>query len=115
MFASDRQLSQAIIALLSTAPALTSSWTPNGPTDEALELYETGGGLLSSGERALLLAAFALWNKDNQKLSFAGLWNALSGRPLQALLTLLLAADAGGEDVEQWLAKWRTPPRLSAI
>jgi len=109
MFANDRQTSRAILVLFRLVPALDGLWTVDGPTPEALEMYEAGGGPLSSGEASLLLAAFALWNTANETLSFARLYRTLSGQPFEALLTLLLAVDKGDGAVETWLTKWDRP------
>ena len=61
MFRSDAQLARACRALCSRA-GLGRLWTATGPTDEAIEIFEANGGPLSSGERVMLLAAWAFWN-----------------------------------------------------
>jgi len=60
MFRDDEQSARACRALMATA-RLEGLWTNEGPTLRAAELLDSGGGPLSSGERIVLLAAFAFW------------------------------------------------------
>ena len=61
MFRTDAQICRAVRVLLKPA-GLQRLWTAEGPTDRACTLRDENGGVLSSGERILLLAAFAFWN-----------------------------------------------------
>jgi hypothetical protein len=61
VFRDDEQLSRACRALLASVRH-AELWTRSGPTPEAMALLERDGGPLSSGERIVLLAAFAFWN-----------------------------------------------------
>jgi hypothetical protein len=69
MFRSDEQACKAFQAVLRTL-YLEHLWTPKGPAPAALRYREYDGGLLSSGERIMLLAVFDLWDGSGN-LEFA--------------------------------------------
>lgn len=110
MFRDDAQACRALGALLSTLPALRSFWTSSGPTPQALAFLEAEGGPLSSGERMLLLSAFALWNGAG-KATLADILDHLDGAPLEALLSLILAVKRGSSEVDAWIAEHAPPLR----
>jgi hypothetical protein len=78
-------------------------WTPNGPTEEAISLFEAGGGPLSSGERIILLAAWAFWNSA-EKAVLADVIYRLDDKNLRAVATLMLAVADGGGAIDEWIA-----------
>jgi hypothetical protein len=84
-------------------------WTQDGPTPRAVALMEQDGGPLSSGERVLLLAAFALWN-GRGSLHLADVIEKLDARPTEALCSLIIAAKCGADDVDAWLAEHEQTP-----
>jgi hypothetical protein len=110
MFRDDAQACRALGALLATLPALRTFWTSSGPTPQALALLEADGGPLSSGERVLLLAAFALWNGSG-RLTFADILARLDGPPLEALCSLVVAMKRRPSDVDAWIAAHAPPLR----
>jgi hypothetical protein len=65
---------------------------------------ESNGGALSSGERVVILAAWAFWN-GHDALSFADVVECLDGPNLRAIAHLMLALDAGGAAIDAWLAR----------
>jgi hypothetical protein len=77
-------------------------WTEAGPTEAAIEIMETGGGPLSSGERIMVLAAWAFWN-GHGGATVADVIERLDGPNLRAIATLMLALDRGGVAVDQWV------------
>ena len=99
MWRDDRQRARACGALLATV-RLAHLWTPDGPTDEALRLLEANGGPLSSGERVVVLSAFALWNGSGG-LTLAEILDVLDPARAEALCTLVVAVQRG--TVEEWL------------
>jgi hypothetical protein len=127
-FRDDRQGAAACRVLLDRIPGTRGLWTDSGPTPGAVELMKNDGGPLSSGERVMLLAAFALWNGDGQ-LSVDDLLR-LDGENLQAVGSLLVAMgtpmqplDAYGvpvgapravHPIDEWLAVWGGDPRTDA-
>ncbi len=110
MFRDDNQASRAIATLLFSLPALRTFWTATGPTPAALELLEHDGGPLSSGERVLLLAAFALWNGD-RKLALADVVEHLDGEPVETMCSLIVAMKRGAAAVDEWITEHATRPR----
>ena len=102
MFRDDRQLASACRALLSTAH-LERLWTLHGPTAEASELLEANGGPLSSGERVMLLAAWAFWNGSGGATLAEVL--ELDSEPAEALCFLIMAAKYGADAVDDWIAE----------
>jgi hypothetical protein len=102
MFRSEAQLARACRALCERV-RLDGMWTDAGPTETAVALMEANGGPLSSGERIVLLAAWAVWNgHDGARL--ADVVYRLDGRNLHALGTLMLAVAAGGHAIDAWIA-----------
>lgn len=99
MWRDDRQRARACSALLATV-RLGRLWTLDGPTDEALRLLEANGGPLSSGERVVVLSAFALWNGSGG-LTLAEILDVLDPARAEALCTLVVAVQRG--TVEEWL------------
>ena len=86
-------------------------WTPTGPTPKAVVLFEADGGPLSSGERIMLLAAFAFWNGEGSLLlvDVIGLVDGierLDVKHVDALSSLLIAHKYGAEAVDTWLATY---------
>jgi len=72
MFKNDAQCARACQALCNRV-RLGRMWTPTGPSEEACAVLAANGGPLSSGERVIVLATFALWNGDGT-LTFADLF-----------------------------------------
>lgn len=103
MFRDDLQLARACRALLSTV-RLDRLWSREGPTAEAAELLEANGGPLSSGERVMLLAAWAFWNGSGG-LTVAEILERLDGEPAEALCFLVMASKYGADAVDDWLAE----------
>ena len=89
----------------SCVPAgLGHMWTAAaGPTDEAIALFEAGGGPLSSGERVVLLSAWAFWNSA-EKVTLADVVYRLDDKNLRAVATLMLALADGGPAIDEWIA-----------
>lgn len=102
MFRSDSQLARACRALCRHA-GIERMWTPNGPTDEAVALLDAGGGPLSSGERVVLMVAWAFWNSAEQA-TLADVVYRLDTRNLGAVATLMLAVAHGQHAIDQWIA-----------
>lgn len=103
MFRSDAQLARVCRALCARV-GMGELWTPTGPSDRAIALLEAGGGPLSSGERVMLLATWAVWNGD-EGARLGDVVHRLDGRCLVALGTLLVAVAGGGVAIDAWLAK----------
>jgi len=99
IFRNDLQLAQVCKALLGRVRK-SGLWENSGPTEEACELLAQNGGYLSSGERVMLLAAFALWNGAG-KLPLGDVVATLDGEHLAALGRLFCCATY--EDIEAWL------------
>ena len=77
-------------------------WTEHGPAARAIAMFD-GETPLSSGERALLLTAFALWQRD-ETATVVNLLE-LDGPRLRDVGTLLTALGMGGPDaVDDWIA-----------
>lgn len=105
-FRDDAQACRAIAALLeaSALPRLRGLWTATGPTSEAVELVEAGGGPLSSGEAMMVRAAFDFWNGQGGA-TLDGLLHVLDPRRAGLVCGLVLAVHEGGEAVERWTAE----------
>lgn len=103
MFRDDQQLARACRALLARV-GLAELWTSSGPTPRALDLLEHDGGPLSSGERIVLLAAFAFWNGSGG-LRLAELIESLDASHCDALCALVVAAKYGADAIDEWLAE----------
>jgi hypothetical protein len=107
MFRNDEQSARACRALLATV-GLERFWTAGGPSARAVELLEADGGPLSSGERVVLLAAFAFWNGGGS-LRLAEVIHVLDLGPSEAICSLLLAVKQGASAVEDWLTDHEVP------
>jgi hypothetical protein len=107
MFRNDEQSARACRALLAKA-RLERLWTSGGPTAHAVELLEADGGPLSSGERIVLLAAFAFWNGGGG-LRLAEIIEVLDVGPSEAICSLVVAVKLGADAVEDWLAEHEVP------
>lgn len=103
MFRSDAQLARVCWAFCARA-RLGRLWTEEGPTDEAMALLESDGGALSSGERAVVLIAWSLWNGQGH-VTVADALHRLDGTSLTMLGKLLLAVAGGGSAIDAWLAE----------
>lgn len=102
MFRCEAQLARACRALCDRA-GLGRMWTASGPSDEAIALFEAGGGPLSSGESVVLLSAWAFWNSA-EKATLADVVYRLDDKNLRAVATLMLAVAGGGHAIDEWLA-----------
>jgi hypothetical protein len=103
MFRNDEQLARACHVLLAKV-RLGRLWTDRGPTAEASELLRTNGGPLSSGERIVVLAAWAFWNGSG-RVTLAEIVEQLDGEPAEALCFLILATKYGADAVDDWIAE----------
>jgi hypothetical protein len=110
MFKSDAQACQAIKKLLdeSGLPALRGLWTDAGPTDAAVSLIDRGGGPMSSGEVAMLRAAFDFWN-GRGGLKLDTIIDVLDVSRAEAVCSLALALKRGSHAVDEWIAGSGTP------
>lgn len=106
MWRDDSQASEAIWTLLQRAqlPALQQIWGHyTGPSNQAWELYDAKGGPLSSGEKAMLFAAFAFWN-GSEGLDFSTLVHGpLDSKRARLLCELAIAVQEGGGAIERWI------------
>jgi hypothetical protein len=107
MFHDDHQLARACRALLQTV-GLQRLWTEHGPSDSAMELLEADGGPLSSGERVMLLAAFAFWNGSGG-LTFVDVIERLDRERGEALGSLLMASYEGPTAIDEWVTEHEEP------
>ncbi len=94
MWASESARCKAIRTMLQTTPGVARLWGASGPTQQACELLDQGGGYLSSGERVLLRAAFDLWN-GRGACQVGDLLDTLDEKRLRAVAVALLARDGG--------------------
>lgn len=101
MFKSEAQQCFAIKCLLASLN-LHRFWTDKGPTRQALDYLE--GSPLSHGEQVLLRCAFDFWNGEGKVTLYRDL-GVLDSTRLYKVLTLALAANAGGEAVEEWITR----------
>lgn len=106
MYRDNAQCNRAIRALLSTMPRLASEplWTDDGPTVLACHYIEQVGSPLSFTEDALLKAAFVLADRS-VVVSFGAVFG-LTGKPIEALASLMVAVDRGAVAVDEWLREW---------
>lgn len=101
-FRDDEQAARACRALLGKV-RLARLWTRSGPTDHAIHLLEQDGGPLSSGERLVVLSAFALWNgRGGVRLS--DIIESLDVNMCESLFELIVAMRHGSRFVDDWLA-----------
>lgn len=73
-------------------------------TSRAVELVEKDGGVLSSGERTMILAAWALWSNHESTLRFDALLG-LDTANTEALCSLLVVVRQGPAAIDAWLAR----------
>jgi hypothetical protein len=100
MFRTEAQQCQAIRILLSSL-RLEHLWTAKGPTRQACNVLE--GSPLSSGEQILVRCAFDFWNGAGKVQLYRDLLGTLDGTRLHLVLTLAMAANAGGSAVDEWI------------
>lgn len=112
MFRSDEQLARACRVLCDQV-GLGGLWTPSGPTAHAVDLLEAGGGPLSSGERIVMMTAWAVWNSDGNA-RVADVIHRLDDRNLSAIGSLMIAVSHGGHAIDEWLAKMEGEGRRGA-
>jgi hypothetical protein len=103
MFRDDPQLARACRTLLATV-RLEWLWTEQGPTPEATALLESNGGPLSSGERVMVLAAWAFWNGSGG-VTLADVLERVDVGPAEALCFLVLACKYGTDAVDDWIVE----------
>ena len=104
MFKTEAQQCQAIRLLLSSLH-MERFWTDKGPTRQACDYLE--GSPLSHGEQVMLRCAFDFWNGEGKVTLYRDLLGVLDYDRLNAVLTLAIAANAGGNAVEDWIAGQR--------
>ncbi len=103
MFRNDLQTARALRVLL--APLhLDHLWTDEGPTARAIELLEQDGGPFSSGERTMILAAWALWSGKAPTLRFDALLG-LDNANTEALCSLLVVLTHDEAAIEAWITR----------
>jgi hypothetical protein len=90
MLRADQQLARACRALLASV-RLERLWTEDGPTPEASRLIEAPGGVLSSGQRIVLLAAWTFWNGSGGP-KLAEVLEQFDSDPMAALRFLVMAS-----------------------
>jgi len=61
----------------------------------------------SHGEQVLLRCAFDFWNGEGKVTLYRDLLGVLDSNRLNAVLTLAMAANAGGDAVEDWIGGQR--------
>ncbi|MCW5831344.1 MAG: hypothetical protein KIS78_02670 [Labilithrix sp.] len=103
MFRDDAQISRACRALLASV-RMEHLWLETGPTSEAGALLDANGGPLSSGERVMLLAAWAFWNGSGG-LTLAEILASLDPERAEALCFLVLATKHGANAIDDWIAE----------
>jgi hypothetical protein len=104
-FRDDVQLARACEALCSRIRK-GACWvlTPSpSATTFAIDVKE-GRACVSTGERLIVMTAWAFWNGCDQ-VSFARLLDVLSVDHLEAIFGLAVAAIEGPDAVDVWLAK----------
>lgn len=102
MFKTEAQQCHAIRMLLSSLN-MERFWTEKGPTRQAVDYLN--GSPLSSGEQVMLRCAFDFWNGEGKVTLYRDLLGVLDSERLNAVLTLAMAANAGGDAVGDWIAK----------
>jgi hypothetical protein len=100
MFRNDKQRAAVCRAVCNHAGL--NLWTDNGPTERAKALLTQNGGPMSTGERIMFLAAWALWNGHGSVL-FADVIERLDGPNLECLGSLLVALAQGVDALDAWL------------
>jgi hypothetical protein len=110
MFRDDEQAALACRALLAFV-SLEDMWTTAGPTPEALALIHRDGGPLSSGERVMLLTAWAFWRGGGSDVTvrLVELLEVLGLEQVHAIATLMIARARGSKFVDEWLALYGVP------
>ena len=101
MVRDDKQLAAVCIAVCRRIPEDVELWTLDGPAELAKRWRKRSP--LSSGERVLLLVAWALWNNSTPRILFADVVHSLSGDNLAFLGGLLVALAGGSEAIDGWL------------
>jgi hypothetical protein len=96
----------APVAWSSASWRCTSSPTParSARVKRAVELLEQDGGVLSSGERTMILAAWAIWSSHGPTLRFDALLG-LDTANTEALCSLLVAVRQGPAAIDAWIAR----------
>jgi hypothetical protein len=107
VFESEAQRARVCRVLCERA-RLGGMWTGEGPTEEAVLLLQRDGGPLSSGERIVLLVAFAVWSGEG-KVLLDDVVCRLDQRNLHAIGTLMAAVANGGCAIEQWILRMECP------
>lgn len=103
MFRDDHQVARALRVLL--APLrLGDLWTEDGPTARAVELREEDGAALSTGERTMVLAGWALWSSTAPTLRFDALLG-LDNDHTEALCSLLVVITQDDAAIEAWIER----------
>lgn len=102
MFKTEKQQCEAIRCLLASLN-LHRFWTLKGPTRQACVDLE--GSPLSSGEQVMLRVAFDFWNGAGKVMLYRDLMGTLDSTRLFKIATLMLAANAGGDAVDEWIVK----------
>lgn len=103
MFRDEQQTSRALRVLL-TPMRLGHLWTDEGPTDGAVELLSQDGGAFSSGERTMILVAWAIWSGHAPTLRFDALLG-LDNTNTEALCSLLVVMTHDEAAIEAWIAR----------
>lgn len=109
MFRTDQQINAACTVLLERAH-MRGFWTGASPTEKTHGFAEKDGGPMSSGERVMLLVAYAMWNGTGG-LELAALMK-LDDENLEAVASLL-GAIADGRNagaVDEWIEGHRREP-----
>lgn len=104
LFRNDQQRAAVCEALCAKA-GLVALWTTNdGPSEKAKQLLTENGRPMSTGERIMFLAAWAIWNGEGTVL-LADVIERLDDSNLETVGTLLVALAQGG--IESWLEEQR--------
>lgn len=105
-FATERQRARACRALLRTIE-MDHLWTVEGPTDEAIELFDNDFGPHSSGEKIIMSVAWDLWGTHRRKggTPFDEIMYRLDGDRLNVVATFLAAYNAGELAIDDWIAE----------
>lgn len=93
----------AVCGTLCQAVELGTMWTTAGPSKHASQLLSDNGGSLSSGERIMFLAAWALW-KGRGNLQLAELVEHLDRDNLGKIGALLISLGEGSTAIDAWLS-----------
>lgn len=100
MFRDDRQ--RAAVCRAVCEQAGLHLWTDDGPTERGKALLPQEGGPMSTGERIMFLAAWALWNGHGTVL-LADVVDRLDEPNIECLGSLLVALAHGSDAVDEWL------------